>query len=121
PMLLTAASNHRRGEEPSYLGRRWLRNLEDLIPLHQGYVEIVRRVAADTEAPLCDLAARFEALGKEERDRSFSADGIHLTPHGDRLLADALDACLEREGLWPALLQGSGPDGGDGSEARGAG
>ncbi|MEM6795721.1 MAG: SGNH/GDSL hydrolase family protein, partial [Acidobacteriota bacterium] len=33
PMLLTAASNHRRGEEPSGLTRRWLRNLEDLIPL----------------------------------------------------------------------------------------
>ncbi|MEO1367651.1 MAG: SGNH/GDSL hydrolase family protein, partial [Acidobacteriota bacterium] len=47
PVLMTAASNHQPGHEPPALAERWLRDLDDLIPLHQSYVSIVREVARE--------------------------------------------------------------------------
>jgi len=107
PLLITAASAHRPGAEPSELGERWLRRLSDLVPLHQAYVEVVRRVAAEEETPLCDAAAHFAALEPAQLAPLFLADGIHWTPEGDRALAEVLDGCFARSNLLAALRVGA--------------
>ena len=104
PMLITAATSHRRGEEPAELALRWLRDLSELVPLHDSYVAAVRRVAETEGAALCDTAARFASLPREEVQHAFMADGIHLTNEGDRRLAEMLYQCLERESLLSTIL-----------------
>ncbi|MEM7581905.1 MAG: GDSL-type esterase/lipase family protein [Acidobacteriota bacterium] len=99
PMLVTAGSSHTPGQEPEELASRWLRDLSELVPLHQSYVEAVRRVAGQEQALLCDAAAQFAALPRAELETAFTADGIHLTADGDRHLAAMLYACFERDGL----------------------
>ncbi len=103
PVLITAASSHVRGQEPEYLGTRWLRDPSELVPLHQSYVDTVRRVAAEKEAPLCDPAAVAERLEPARRQELFMDDGIHLTPEGDRWLASVLFECFQGHGLWDLL------------------
>ncbi len=105
PLLVTAATSHAEGEEPEELGLRWLRELSELVPLHQGYVEAVRQVAAEEGAAVCDAAARFAALPRAEVERAFMADGIHLTADGDRQLAQFLYECFEREGLLDVVTR----------------
>ena len=97
-VLLTAPTSHQKGEEPKYLAERWLRDLEELVPLHQAYATQVRRVAAEEDAPLCDLAADFAALPRADLVRRyFQVDGIHLSEEGNRRIAELLFACFERE------------------------
>jgi lysophospholipase L1-like esterase len=104
PVLLTAPTSHRRGHEPTYLGQRWLRDLSQLVPLHQRYVEVVRDVAIEQAAPLCDLAREFSALPAESlRDVYFMNDGIHLQPAGDERLAEFLLGCFEDQTELRAL------------------
>ncbi len=103
PMLITAATSHTRGREPEELARRWLRELSELVPLHRSYVAAVREVAREEDSALCDAAARFAALPRPEIERSFMADGIHLTADGDRRLAAMLYDCFERE-AWLELV-----------------
>ncbi|MCP3962996.1 MAG: hypothetical protein GY719_34585 [bacterium] len=105
PVLVTAATSHTPGQEPEHFGQRWLRDVSELVPLHRGYVDAVRRVAAEEDAILCDAAARFDALPREEIESSFMKDGIHLTTEGDRRLAEMLYDCLEREGLLELVSQ----------------
>ncbi|HVN37174.1 MAG TPA: SGNH/GDSL hydrolase family protein [Myxococcota bacterium] len=107
PALVTAPTSHRPGAEPAQLSPRWIEDLSRLVPLHRQYVEIVREVAARDGAVLCDLAARFDALPDDERDRSFAADGIHLTLAGDQRAAAWLRECFDqsaalRQALAPA-------------------
>lgn len=104
PVLVTAPSGHRPGREPQHLSPRWIEDLSRLVPLHQRYVEIVREVAQREEAVLCDLAARFDALPEDERERLFAADGIHLTRAGDQRAASWLRECLETSAALRALL-----------------
>ena len=104
PMLITAPSSHVVGDEPAYLGERWLRDLGDLVPVHQAYVAAVRTVAASTRAELCDVAAAFDALALTERRALMMADGIHLTPAGDARLASMLYDCLDTAGLLAAVV-----------------
>jgi lysophospholipase L1-like esterase len=103
PLLVTAPTSHREGSEPEELGSRWLRELSELVPLHQSYVAAVREVARAEDAALCDVAADFADLPRPEIERSFMADGIHLTAAGDRRLAAMLYDCLAREG-WLELV-----------------
>ena len=103
PMLVTAATSHEKGQEPAELAHRWLRELSDLVPLHQSYIAAVREVARGESASLCDAAASFAALSREQIESSFMADGIHLTAEGDRRLAMMLYDCFEREG-WLELV-----------------
>lgn len=103
PMLLTAPSNHRTGEEPEYLDARWLRDLSELVPLHRAYVDAVRAVATENDAALCDLEAAFAAMPPEVKAQLFREDGIHLTELGDQAIAARLFDCLAREG-WIELL-----------------
>lgn len=106
-VLLTAPTSHRRGREPSYLLLRQIERLGELVPLHQQYVAIVREVAVETGAPLCDLERAFAALPESAVRLSFEDDGIHLTQGGgegyDRMAALVLD-CFERDGILTKLL-----------------
>lgn len=98
PVLITAPTSHRRGFEPAYLAETFLVDLDELVPLHQQYVTIVREVAEREDAVLCDAARAFEAYPPEElRTRYFEADGIHLTRAGDEALAASLWECFEAE------------------------
>ena len=95
PVLLTAPTSHERGHEPEHLRERFVPDLAQLVPLHRQYVEIVREVAEESEVVLCDLAAHFDSLSREERNRLFSVDGIHPTPEGDARIAELLEDCFE--------------------------
>ncbi len=97
PVLITAASAHVVGQEPEELATRWLRDLSELVPLHQSYVDAVREVAAEEEADLCDAEAHFSALPRDELRPLFKDDGIHWTPAGDQRLAEFLYACMEEK------------------------
>lgn len=103
PVLLTAPSGHVRGQEPKALEERWLLDLEDLIPLHQSYVQAVRDVAERLDAPLCDL--ELEMSQRPDRAGLWQRDGIHLTAEGDRVAAAVIFDCLQREQLWPLIVQ----------------
>jgi lysophospholipase L1-like esterase len=96
PVLLTAPTSHEAGREPAYLAVRHLRNLDELVPLHRRYIEIVREVAEAENAVLCDLAAHFDALPRRAvRHEYFGGDGIHLTPAGNDQIAEFLMECFE--------------------------
>ena len=106
-VLLTAPTSHRRGHEPEHLMLRQIEDLHELVPLHERYVTIVREVAEETGAPLCDLERDFAALPEAEVARSFEKDGIHLTQgagEGYDRLAGFLLACFEREQLLGPLV-----------------
>ena len=93
-VLITAASNFSAGAEPAYLKLRHLRRLDDLIPVHQAYVEATRHAAAACGAILCDAAAQFAAM-PAKRALCFRHDGIHLTEAGDREIARILARSIE--------------------------
>jgi lysophospholipase L1-like esterase len=107
-LLLTAPTSHRRGSEPAYLEERWIENLDDLVPLHQEYVEITRRVARETGTPLCDLARRFrDEVPESSLGRDFMEDGIHLTAEGNQKVAEFLFDCFAESSLLEALSSGA--------------
>jgi len=102
PVLLTAPSSHRMGQEPEYLKKRHIKDLTQLVPLHQQYVDVVREVAIKTGAPLCDLATDFAALPQPDIDKYFNKDGIHLTKgpgEGYDKLAAFLADCFKQRGI----------------------
>jgi lysophospholipase L1-like esterase len=106
PVLVTAPTSHEIGHEPAYLAGRWVANLADLVPLHRRYVGIVREVAQTENVPLCDLAAEFDALPRDEvRTAFFNTDGIHLTDDGNRAVAAGLLSFLDHQGLLDRLLE----------------
>ncbi|GEM_PF-718865 len=116
PVLVTAPTSHRVGAEPEYLLGRWIEDLNDLVPLHQSYVEVVREVAAERKVALCDLAASFDAMPPESLSKYLMEDGIHLTtpvegekgPSGSEKVASLLFRCLQDNDLLP-MADGSGP------------
>lgn len=76
----------------------------NFVPLHQKYVEIVRRVALEQHVIICDLARRFAQLPiAEVAERYFISDGMHLTAEGCLIVADSLLDLLERNGLLDSL------------------
>jgi lysophospholipase L1-like esterase len=106
PILLTAPTSHEPGREQELLRERWLPDLDQLVPTHQRYVTIVREVARQEDAPLCDLEARFAKLPfARRRARHFRDDGIHTTPIGDRKLAAFLMDCFEKQPVLRALWE----------------
>ncbi len=105
PVLLTAATSHRKGKEPEYLKDRWLHDLNDLVPLHQSYVEAVREVARNENAHLIDLAKHFDGLPYEKVTREyFWSDGIHYHPAGGRLIAHLLYKYFQENNLLEKLI-----------------
>ena len=104
PILLTAPTSHQIGQEPPYLADRWLTNLEDLVPLHQQYVQAVQEVAAAENVLLVDLYQEFNQLPRQDLERLFKSDGIHLTPAGYQMIAELIDRRLTRGGLYPQII-----------------
>ena len=90
PTLLTAPSSHRVGDEPVYVTLRWLKDKDDLVPLHRAYVDKVREVAEKLGVPLVDLFAHFEGLERDVVERAFQEDGVHLTEEGNEIIGDVL-------------------------------
>jgi lysophospholipase L1-like esterase len=99
PVLLTAPSSHVSGWEPKELQGRWLTRLQDLVPLHQTYVDAVRAVAREDGVVLCDLARDFESLPPGPRRACFLKDGIHFTRRGAKRAAVFLTDCLDSAGV----------------------
>ena len=106
PILLTAPTSHQVGQEPRYLAERWLTNLEELVPLHRRYVDVVRSVALGEDAQLVDLHREFDQLPGEELKRLFISDGIHLTPEGVRKVAEVIDRHLVQADLYWRIVGG---------------
>lgn len=106
PVLITAPTSHERGKEPEYLTNRWLRSLNDLIPLHQKYISLVREVANEENAYLLDLAKKFEELPKNVvRDQYFMRDGIHLKKAGNEIIGRMMVDFFLDNGLIEQVLQ----------------
>lgn len=91
-VVITAPSNHVRGHEPDYLKARHVRSLDEVVPLHQSYVEATRSAARADGATLCDAAEAFDR--SDAKGALFQRDGIHLTDAGDRVMADVLARCI---------------------------
>jgi len=79
PVLMTAPDSHVEGAEPEYLLGQYLQQLSDLVPVHDAYVAVVRRVAQEHDVILCDVAAAFDALPRETLLEYMKDDGIHFT------------------------------------------
>jgi len=111
PVLITAPTSHERGHEPEYLKGVWIHRLEDVVPVHQEYVEAVRGVAGQDRAALCDLAAGFAAIPPQHRRALFLKDGIHLNHRGAERAAAMLAECLEGAGVVGKVEKAGGPAG----------
>ncbi len=105
PVLLTAPSSHRKGEEPAYLEGQWIFDLNDLLPLHKQYVQAVRDVALKENVLLVDLYSEFQKLPQDEWSTYFKKDGIHLTKEGNRKIAELLYASFAANGLTEIMLK----------------
>ena len=92
PVLITAPSSHRKGEEPAYLKLRWLNDLNELVPLHSQYAQVLRDISASEGVPLIDLYAEFNKMPKAVLERLFMKDGIHLTNEGNTKIAEFIYA-----------------------------
>jgi lysophospholipase L1-like esterase len=101
PVLMTAPTSHRRGEEPEYLAERWLEDLQDLVPLHQSYAAVVREVATEKGVVLCDLMASIDAMPRRDSAKLFKPDGIHYTPAGGTAIGRLVYECLDDNDLLP--------------------
>jgi len=105
PVLITAPTSHVQGQEPVYLGSRWLKDLSQLVPLHRQYIEVVRTVAAAKDVLLCDLAAEFERYPqKVKAEKLFFEDGIHFRDTCDPVVAQFLFDCLVTSGIAETVL-----------------
>ena len=102
PVLITAPTSHKRGEEPEHLKARVIADLSKLVPLHQEYVAVVRQVAEEQGVLLFDLADAFAKLPREELLTYMMKDGIHFTTQGGMKVGELLHRCLAENGLLPA-------------------
>jgi lysophospholipase L1-like esterase len=108
PVLLTAPSSHQKGLEPSFFALQWVTDLDELVPRHTEYVNAVRQVAKENDVILCDLAAEFDKLPKEQvKDKLFMEDGVHLTDEGNKVIADFLFDCFRKNDLFKELYKGN--------------
>ncbi len=105
PILFTAPTSHAPGTEPKHLASRWLHSLDELVPLHRQYVEIVREVASDNDALLLDLFEIFSRLPQDTvKNRYFVPDGIHLTSEGSFVAAHFFYDFLEANDLLDLVV-----------------
>ncbi len=103
PVFVTAPSNYVEGHVPEYLLRRHVRRLDEVIPLHQEYVQLTREAARKSGGVLCDAAAAFAAL-PGSHDKYFRSDAIHFTAEGDQYLAQVVSGCIA--GSTPPVTPG---------------
>lgn len=85
PILITAPRRDRPSDMLVQRGNA--SSVEDIIRLHDQYVDLTRQVARESNVPLLDLAAQFDPLDKGVL---MQADGIHMTRAGLDLIADLL-------------------------------
>jgi len=111
PVLLTAPSSHRSGREPARLAERWLRDRRELVPLHQSYVAMVRKMAASERAVLCDLNAKFGRIPWQQRRTYFWYDGIHFSQKGTRKVTEYLHECFRETEELREIWANSEPTG----------
>jgi lysophospholipase L1-like esterase len=105
PVLVTAPTSHVKGNEPLHLQERFIRDVDQLVPLHQEYADIVREVAKTEDVTLADLARQFDRLPRHQVEKVyFSQDGIHLTDPGNRMIAEFLYKCFKENDLLDVLL-----------------
>ena len=106
PVLITAPTSHQKGREPNFFALRWVTKLEELVPRHTEYVNMVRQVAKEKNVILCDLAAEFDKLPKETvKNKMFTEDGVHLTNEGNKLIAHFLFECFRKNDLLKELFK----------------
>ena len=67
--------------------------------IHAEYNDVVRAVATKHGACLLDLAGIFAVQQPLWRDTLVSADGVHLTAAGERLVAQSVMRTLEQSGV----------------------
>jgi lysophospholipase L1-like esterase len=60
--------------------------------------EACRKAARERNAGLADTSAAFHAAGKEDRERLYVSDKVHLGPAGHELVARTVLAALEASG-----------------------
>lgn len=60
--------------------------------------EAVRKATKQRNAGMADLAAGFDSVGKDDREKLFIADRVHLSPEGHALTADTV---LKAVGIAP--------------------
>lgn len=107
PILITAP----RRERPSdmLVQRGNASSVEEIIRLHDLYVDLTRQVAQDNHVDLLDLAAQFEEL---DRGVLMQADGIHMTRAGLDLIAEKIYeklAQIVRNPDWRTSAEPSSP------------
>ena len=112
PVLLTAPSSHETLDgldSVSHLTERWLRSMDELIPLHRQYVAITREVAESEGVVLCDLYDEFKALAPDhDVTECFGEDGIHFSEFGSEVAARFLFETFEEHDLVERILVPSG-------------
>ena len=95
PVLATAPSAIGAGKVPAFLLELgFIARPEDLLTLHREYNRIVRELARETGAPLCDLDRAFEERGAAGLFADPGQDLIHPNAEGYRLMAGQLAATL---------------------------
>ena len=106
PVLITAPTAHRIGRGGGgFLVPRHLSDLARLVPLHQAYVEVVRKVSRDEGALLIDLHAEFAKVPVEEWDGLFSQDGIHPNERGNEWIAEIMYDRLVTTGFLARAME----------------
>ena len=96
PVLITAPSGARRGEEAAafLLESGMAPDGDWVLARHREYAEAVREIATEEKVILVDAAAEFERPGDAGL---FWSDNIHLTEPGlDRLTELVFQACRDR-------------------------
>ena len=78
----------------------------DLLQLLGAYNRSIRRIGAEQQVPVIDLARSFERL---PTTRPYFWDTMHLSPKGMDLAADEILAGLEREHLLGTTLPSESP------------
>ena len=83
---------------PTAIGEDLSSDSEENIRLAE-YADIVRRVAADTGSPLCDLRKAFgKYLMKNNKEKAYegilTTDGVHMNEAGNKFLAQQMKTYL---------------------------
>jgi lysophospholipase L1-like esterase len=105
PILITAPTSHQIGKEPTHLDDRWLDDLDELVPLHNKYVQAVRDVSSEDDVPMIDLYTEFHRLPEEDLNKYFLADGIHLNKEGNKKIGEFIYNYLSSKDIYNWLFQ----------------
>lgn len=94
-IVATAPSGIASGKVPEYLmALDFIKEPDDLAPLHASYNEIARAAARQADATLCDLDAAFEQRGTADLFDDPGQDLIHPNAAGYGLMAAKLLECV---------------------------